>query len=345
MEISSMLRSGINSLLGGDTANGANAGASVVNRSNNANDSGINFAGNDSKGSISFGSDGGGGVAAGSGFGAGGDVEGRSRDWFKKLLEALGLSSGDYSSDGGGGGGGGGSGGGPSPAPRPGPAPSPGIYQSPTFKSDSASANLESYDPAKPTKRDSTLTDEQITTGFVQGQEGNCATVSGIKALFKAAGTDDPEKLNKSVKKTEGGYDVVQMDGTKVSLTDAELETAKKAANFNGSDKEMVKNATFEYALAAKRAQMDRNDGATTFEQGLQSLNNGDYSDAGLKRLGLEDYISKGSAADLASGQVGTIDRDGHAVAVMNGREELYGTKGAVPTHGDATLLSKTKVR
>lgn len=343
MEISSMLRSGINSLLGGDSANGGNAGATVVNRSNNAHDSGINFSGNESKSSISFGSDGGGGVAAGSGFGAGGDVEGRSWDWFKRLLEALGLSSGDYSSDGGGGGGG--SGGGPSPAPRPGPAPSPGIDQSPTFKSDSASANLESYDPAKPTKRDSKLTDEQITTGFVQGQEGNCATVSGIKALFKAAGTDDPQKLNKSVEKTEGGYKVVQMDGKEVNLTDAELETAKKAANFNGSDKEMVKNATFQYALAAKRAQMEGNDGATTFEQGLQSLNNGDYSDAGLKRLGLEDYISKGSAADLASGQVGTIDRDGHAVAVMNGREELYGTKGAVPTHGDATLLSKTKVR
>lgn len=344
MEISSMLRSGINSLLGGDTANGGNAGASVVNRSNNAHDSGINFAGNESKSSISFGADGGGGVAAGSGFGAGGDVEGRPWDWFKRLLEELGLSSGDYSG-GGGGGGSGGSGGGPAPAPRPGPAPSPGIDQSPTFKSDSASANLESYDPAKPTKRDSKLTDEQITTGFVQGQEGNCATVSGIKALFKAAGTDDPEKLNKSVEKTEGGYKVVQMDGEEVNLTDAELETAKKAANFNGSDKEMVKNATFEFALAAKRAQKEHNDGAATFEQGLQSLNNGDYSDAGLKRLGLEDYISKGSAADLASGQVGTIDRDGHAVAVMSGREELYGTKGAVPTHGDATLLSKTKVR
>ena len=308
------------------------AGSSGGNRSNNADRSGINFASNENKSPISYGSEGGSGAIPKAGGGEG--SEGESGDWLKKLLSALGLSSGDDSGGGGGGG----------PGPAPGPVPGPGLDQKPAFKPNSASANSESYDPGKPTKRDSALTDEQITTGFVQGQEGNCATVSGIKALFKTAGTDDPEKLNKSVKKTDGGYEVEQMDGTKLSLSNADLETAKKGANFNGDDKEMVKNATFAFALAAKRAQTEGNDGAKTFEQGVQSLNNGDYSEAGLKRLGLEDYIKDGTAADLASGAVGTIDRDGHAVAVMDGKEELWGREGATPTHGIATLLMKNKV-
>lgn len=153
----------------------------------------------------------------------------------------------------------------------------------------------------------------------------------------------DPKDIYKSVEKTDDGYKVIQEDGKRVDLSDAELDQAKQAANFNGDDKELIKNATFMFAVSAKRAQMEGNDGATTFAGGLNSLNNGDYSEAGLKRLGLGEFIRPTNAAELAAGEIGTIDRDGHAVAVMDGKEELWGREGGAPITGNATKLTTVR--
>jgi hypothetical protein len=326
---------------------------------------GISFAENENKSPISFDSD---SNAAGATQSDSADV---NNDWFmalakkylseeylKRLLAMLGMDGG-----GGGGGGGGGDGGqrlgpspGPIPSPNPGPSPGPipspnpgpgpdntgpiaGIDQKQTHNVNSKSANLESYDPDKH-KGVLDKTDEEITTGFVQGQEGNCATVSGIKAAMMKFGAD-PKDIYRSVEKTGDGYDVVQEDGTKLTLSNAELDEAKLAANFNGNDPELIKNATFMFAVSAKRAQMDHNDGAQTFTGGLNSLNNGDWSMAGFKRLGLAEFVRPATIGELASGmEVGTVDRRGHAVAVMDGREELWGSEGGRPTDGYAIKLT-----
>ena len=75
MEISSVFRSGINSLLGGPTDNGVGAGSSGGNRSNNADRSGINFASNENKSPISYGSEGGSGAIPKAGGGEGSEGE------------------------------------------------------------------------------------------------------------------------------------------------------------------------------------------------------------------------------------------------------------------------------
>ncbi len=42
---------------------------------------------------------------------------------------------------------------------------------------------------------------------------------------------------------------------------------------------------------------------------------------------------------ELAKGQLGMCNRARHSVAVINGREELWGRQGKAPTHGDAIAL------
>lgn len=276
MGISSV--SGSGTFLGGNSAGQGGANSTSTGRLSTNDGAGISFAIDEKKSSISFGASGeaGGGPAAN-------ESEKKdegflnflrsffSAEQYKRLLAMLGLDDGggaNQNSGGGGGSSGSGGGGGPSPGPRPAPSPAPnpgpgpdktgpiaGIDQKQQHNSNSKSANLESYDPDKP-KADSNKSDDEITTGFVQGQEGNCATVSGIKAAMMKFGAN-PKDIYKSVEKTDSGFKVVQEDGTKVELSNAELEEAKSAANFNGDDKELIKNATFMFAVSAKRAQMD----------------------------------------------------------------------------------------
>ncbi len=61
---------------------------------------------------------------------------------------------------------------------------------------------------------------------------------------------------------------------------------------------------------------------------------------AGFKRLGLEAFTRQASISELRNGEIGTVDRRGHAVAVMDGKEELWVREGRAPTDGFAIKLT-----
>lgn len=160
-----------------------------------------------------------------------------------------------------------------------------------------------------------------------------------------------PADVFKEVKEVGDGYDVTMRDGVKVHLSKDELEQATANSKIKGDDPEMMKDANFMYAVSAKRAQMENNDGtaAQSFTQALETLKDGEDGDEGLMRLGLKDHIKQGSVSDLQNGAIGIVNRDvtnpegetgGHSMVVVNGIEELWGTRNGLVTHGEVFLLT-----
>ncbi|NMY95730.1 hypothetical protein [Pseudomonas proteolytica] len=184
---------------------------------------------------------------------------------------------------------------------------------------------------------------DDIWSGFRQGPDGNCVTVSAIKAAMHKFG-QSPTDIYKKVIKTERGYHVAMRDGFRLTLTHEELKQAAQGARFVGKDKGMLKDAQFLFAVSAKRAQMENNDGraARSFSAAIRSLNDGEDergAGEGFLRLGLKKHMKRVAVSVLARGQVGMVNRTGHSVAVIGGKEELWGRKGRAPSQGHAVAL------
>lgn len=179
-----------------------------------------------------------------------------------------------------------------------------------------------------------------IWSGFSQGPDGNCVTVSSIKAAMMRYG-QKPTDVFKAVNETSTGYDVTMRDGFKLSLSKDELRQAATHARFKGDDPAMMTDANFLYAASAKRAQMENNDGTAgrSFMAAMNSLNDGEHSREGLDRLGLKGLYRPATDADLRNSKVGTVEYNGHSMAVIDGRIELWGQRGGVPQSGIATIL------
>lgn len=206
------------------------------------------------------------------------------------------------------------------------------------------SDDSRSYDSSSGTKP------KDIWGGFTQGENGDCLTISGIKAAMMRFG-QKPADVFKEVKEAGDGYDVTMRDGMKVHLSKDELEQATANSKIKGDDPEMMKDANFMYAVSAKRAQMENNDGtaAQSFAKALETLKDGEDGNEGLMRLGLKDHIKQGSVSDLQNGAIGIVNREvtnpkgetgGHSMVVVNGIEELWGTRNGLVTHGDVFLLT-----
>lgn len=229
-----------------------------------------------------------------------------------------------------GGGGGGGGGGRVSPGGF-------GPTESMSNKPITEGSKYYSYKPdnSNPGKKPS-----NIWSGFSQGDDGNCITVSAIKAAMMRYG-QKPTDIFKEVKETANGYEVTMRDGVKVSFTKDELKQAATHARFKGDDPQMLTDANFLYAASAKRAQMENNDGTAgrSFTAAMDSLNDGEYSREGLDRLGLKGLYRPATDADLRNSKVGTVEYNGHSMAVIDGRIELWGRRGGVPQSGLATVL------
>jgi len=184
---------------------------------------------------------------------------------------------------------------------------------------------------------------DNIWSGFRQGPDGNCVTVSAIKAAMYKFG-QSPTDIYKEVVKTNNGYRVTMRDDFVLNLTDQELKVGAAGSRFIGSDKGMLKDAQFLFAVSAKRAQMENNDGwaSRSYRAAVQTLNDGedDYGPGeGFLRLGLRKHMKRVNVRDLAKGQLGMCNRARHSVAVINGREEIYGRQGSAPTRGVAIAL------
>ncbi|MPR02649.1 hypothetical protein F0169_11570 [Pseudomonas sp. MAFF 212408] len=167
-----------------------------------------------------------------------------------------------------------------------------------------------------------------IWSGFYQGLEGNCVTVSAIKAAMTKFG-QNPEGVYKQVTATADGYHVMMRDGFSLHLTHAELRLAKGASHFYGSDQGLLDNANFLFAVSAKRAQTENNDfrGSESFEVAMETLNDGEYPGEALRRLGLHAYVRDSDVHELLNGAIGTVAGFGHSMAVIDGVLDYYGEK------------------
>ncbi|AMW84679.1 hypothetical protein AK972_3879 [Pseudomonas yamanorum] len=110
-------------------------------------------------------------------------------------------------------------------------------------------------------------------------------------------------------------------------------------------DPGMLKDAHFLFAVSAKRAQMENNDGraARSFDAAVHSLNDGEderVAGEGFLRLGLRSHMKKVSVSAFQDKSlIGMVNRSAHSVAVVDGCEEFYGRKGGPPRFGDAIAL------
>lgn len=186
---------------------------------------------------------------------------------------------------------------------------------------------------------------KSVWDGFRQGKNGNCVTISAIKAAMEKFG-QHPKSIYQSVEKTAAGYKVVMRDGFDLTLTKSELDQAIRGSNFVAmTDREMLKDAHFLFACSAKRAQIENNDGWAnrSFDAAIRTLNDGEDERGpgeGFKRLGLKDHMKRVSARDFADkSMIGMVNRRGHSVAVVDGCEENYGRKSGRPTSGKAIAL------
>ncbi|AZF11584.1 hypothetical protein C4J93_3393 [Pseudomonas sp. R2-37-08W] len=168
-----------------------------------------------------------------------------------------------------------------------------------------------------------------IFKNFYQLQEGNCVTISAIKAAMMRFG-HNPHGIYTSVHATDAGYRIVMRDGFKLDITRDELHQARAGANF-GADRpnDVLINAQFLYAVSAKRAYLENNDGTAnlSFAAAMRSLNDGEYPGQALRRLGLKNFVAPATVQDFLNGASGTIADLRHSMAVVDGFLDSYGDK------------------
>ena len=168
----------------------------------------------------------------------------------------------------------------------------------------------------------------------------NCVSVAGIKAAMQRFG--GPNEIYSSVEKTRDGYDISMRDNPNriFHVTNEEIDEATRKSGFTGNNEKMLKEANFMYAVSAKRAQFENNDGraSESFSAALATLDSWEHTHEGLYRLGLEHYVEHTSAMDLANGAPGVMASNDHVYTVLNGRKDNYGSLGYSPAPWDSAL-------
>jgi len=191
----------------------------------------------------------------------------------------------------------------------------------------------------------------EILNGWKQGSTGNCVTVAAIKAAQtrfgpELANANDPNRgIFKSATRTEnGGLNIEMRDGFKCNLSKSELAYARKSSRFNlykSKDKALLQNAQEIYAIAAKRAQVQGNDGyganRMSYSRACSSLNNGENTQSvseQLGRVGLKNHTTRVRRGDLKNYKAALTYTPGHAYFVTEGKRDYYGKSGSLGRGG-----------
>ena len=174
----------------------------------------------------------------------------------------------------------------------------------------------------------------ELVSGFSQKWGTmNCVTVAGIKAAMQRFG--GPNQVYSSVEQTRDGFNIRMRDNPNKTyhVTYAELQYAANHSGFKGTNPKMLNEANFMYAVSAKRAQYENNNGyaSQSFAAAVRSLDSWEHTPEGLDRLGLRNYVQPATAQDLIRGTPGVMDQNDHVFTVLNGRAENYGGLGYQP--------------
>ena len=187
-------------------------------------------------------------------------------------------------------------------------------------------------------------TGRELIEGWEQTSKGNCVTVAAIKAAQKTFGAqlahpDDPTLgvFESATEREDGGMDVVMRDGFALSLTAEEFAAAALSSRFKtdvGRD-DLLTNANQLYAVAAKRAQIEGNDGIgpgeMSYDRALKSLEDGEHTariTEQVGRLGLGAYAERIPRTELENYESTLSSGSGHAYFVSNGDRDYYGKVG-----------------
>ncbi|WP_248752031.1 hypothetical protein [Pseudomonas sp. MWU15-20650] len=116
-------------------------------------------------------------------------------------------------------------------------------------------------------------------------------------------------------------------------VTNDELAYAASCSGFTGNNQTILNAANFMYAVSAKRAQLENNDGfaAHSFRAAVDSLNTWEHTQEGLNRLGLQNYVQQTTAQALINGAPGVMAENNHVFTVLNGKTDNYGHVGYTP--------------
>ncbi|OAJ45716.1 hypothetical protein [Pseudomonas marginalis] len=178
---------------------------------------------------------------------------------------------------------------------------------------------------------------DDVWLGLSEGQGNNAGMIAGIKAAMMKFG-QNPKGVFTRITENDGLYKVVMRDGFTVSLTRAEIDKARRWAGFSGEDMGMIKDATFMYAVAAKREEHDRaahmkaggggiiQFSDDPFEAAMDSLNHYFWANKALNHLGLSQYVSKMPYAEAeAKGLCGVLTVGYEGMLMAKGYVDMYG--------------------
>ncbi len=219
--------------------------------------------------------------------------------------------------------------------------PTPEVV-APTPEVEPPAPNLSPREP----NQDTLPTGREIIEGWKQTSKGNCVTVAAIKAAQatfgpELANTEDPSRgvFASALTGEDGSLSIVMRDGFELQVSPEELEAAAASSRFKteADRNDLLKNANELYAVAAKRAQIEGNDGfkpnTMSYSRALQSLEDGEITGNVMEqvgRLGLKDHASTAPRSELHEHNATLSSGAGHAYFVSNGERDYYGKAGAL---------------
>ena len=132
------------------------------------------------------------------------------------------------------------------------------------------------------------ITTREMILSFRQGGAGNCVSIAVIKAGIQIFGVNE---LVLFEQQSDGVLSFIMKDGFEGTLTEHELNQAKNGSKFILQNNEEIYNyANLCFASMSKRAFMEHNENADTFQKAIATLNNGEYYFMGADWLGLRHH-------------------------------------------------------
>lgn len=132
------------------------------------------------------------------------------------------------------------------------------------------------------------MTNIDLIKSFNQGPTGNCVSIAIIKAAIEIFALDNV--FFRTPNSVDQGFSFLMKDGFEEQVTQQELDVAIAGSRFELQENQTVLNyANICFAAMAKRAMIEGNDDMTnlTYQQAIDTLNNGEYYLHGPNWLGL----------------------------------------------------------
>jgi hypothetical protein len=196
-----------------------------------------------------------------------------------------------------------------------------------------AASALPSARSLPPQEEDDAL---DLFKSFYQTSEGNCVVVAGIKAGMSAFGT---EGIFESVEKTDSGAIVKLRDGTEVRISNEDIELAKQESKIKGKDGDLIDEAVFAYAVAARNLADSQHDG--DIKAAFKDMQDGMKHLSAVVWLGLSGNARQVDPSEAMAAEHGIVFSDTHAFYSSRNHVDRWGVDGEFDSNKTATYEPK----